>query len=416
MAYHHHHHHLGNSRNCVALLQRVDHYSDPPSVRFFATKAKNRRKKNRPDPNLTYPVKPRFPGNMKHTLTPGMDQTRAERIKELRNIAKEKILQYEDLYRKKTKGEKLPDPPPDAAHVLLQYVDHPIPQELVNSKDAIVDYIMNVFLAAYPKGARLRKLQRDIAFRMDTKDMYLKNKKMEYEKILPIIGEMERSGMIKIRLGKQGRLIIYKPSESQLAVEVLNKKIDLVMTKHFANDSVAQDDGDDGEDEIDDEEVAVKRGNDRKKHAKVDSDDEEDDSDDEEVSVKHGRKKRVTNRKKHVKADSDDEEDAADDEEIDDEEVSVKRGNIRKKQAKADSDDEEDASDKEEIDDEVVSIKHNRKKRGNIRKKHAKADSDDDDSEEVEKLELTKRDYERRYGLEEDQVDWIEEDYRNRPK
>jgi hypothetical protein len=285
--------------------------------RFASSKTKSRggRKSNNDNikkkSNKLKPV-----ANLAHTLTPSIGQTRAERIKELRKIAKEKILEYEDLYRKKTKGDKLPDPPPDAAHHLLQYLDASIPNDIKDSKDGIVDYILNVFLVAFPAGARLRKLQRDIAFRMDTKDMYLKNKKLQYEKILPIIGEMERAGQVKIRLGKQGRLIMYKPSESQLAVDVLNTKIDQVMYKHFGDSASSEE---------------------------VDKDDDVDDDDD----------------------------DVNDENENDD-------------------DDDDLDGDAKDVDD----------------------DNDNTDSDNEEKLELTNKDYQRRYGLEENQTDWIEEERR----
>jgi hypothetical protein len=316
--------HRSTSTTRTSDVQRYYHHETTPvgsvlvGAQRFASSAKRRggRKSNNDNikkkSNKLKPV-----ANLAHTLTPSVGQTRAERIKELRKIAKEKILEYEDLYRKKSKGDKLPDPPPDAAHHLLQYLDASIPNDIKDSKDAIIDYILNVFLVAFPAGARLRKLQRDIAFRMDTKDLYLKNKKLQYEKILPIIGEMERAGQLKIRLGKQGRLIMYKPSESQLAVDVLNTKIDQVMHKHFGNTASS--------------EVVDKE----------DDDDVDDDDDDVE-----------------------DENENDDDDYMDD--------------------------DAKDVDDS----------------------NDDTDSDNEEKLELNKKDYLRRYGLEENQTDWIEEERR----
>lgn len=206
-------------------------------VRHFAAK----KKKKQTTPKA--PPPPRDLHNSKDVLTDTLGKTRSERINELREISKKKILDFEDECRIKSRGEVIPEPPSDAAHHLLQFLDKDIPKELLPSKDAIQDFILNTFLVKYPKGARLRKLQRDIAFRMDTADTAVHKQKLQYEKILPIVGEMERANKLKLRVGKQGRVVIYKPSATQLAVEVLNQKIDQVVNTHFATEDK---DGDHG--------------------------------------------------------------------------------------------------------------------------------------------------------------------------
>lgn len=281
-----------------------------PSAVLFRTFA-SKRKKIKKNPETPKQRNERLAfQNPKYTLTVSTGQTRKERINELREAAKEKILDFEELYRSKSQGRVKPDPPPDAAHHLLQFLDDKVPKDLESSRDHLQDFILNVFLEKYPGGARLRKLQRDIAFRMDTKTAVAKGEKLQYERILPIIGELERANKIKVRVGKQGRLILYKPTAAQLAVEVLHEKIDQVMTTHF------------------DKEESTKKPSKKPKEAKED----EEPQDDEEAE-----------------------------------------------------DDEEQQDDEEPQD-------------------HSKKAKDDE-----EPLELSAKEYRRRYGREVDRVDWVEE-------
>lgn len=55
--------------------------------------------------------------------------------------------------------------------------------------------------------------------------------KLPYEDLLPLVGKLEREGKLRIRVGKQGRMVIYQPTAEQLEAEKMKEKIDNAVRK-----------------------------------------------------------------------------------------------------------------------------------------------------------------------------------------
>jgi hypothetical protein len=87
-----------------------------------------------------------------------------------------------------------------------------IPKELIPYISNIETYIVQEWLPSFPQGARLRKLQRDVAWRMNRKQS---PGKLNYESLLPIIGQLIRKDLIGIRLNQHGSLVIVPPGDTQ---------------------------------------------------------------------------------------------------------------------------------------------------------------------------------------------------------
>ena len=68
-------------------------------------------------------------------------------------------------------------------------------------------FVVETWLPTFPYGARLRRLQRDIAFRMLPAHQ---RGKLDYEtELVPLVGYLQRRGILKIASGRSGRMILY---------------------------------------------------------------------------------------------------------------------------------------------------------------------------------------------------------------
>jgi hypothetical protein len=113
----------------------------------------------------------------------------------------------------------LPPPPPKPPKVvntnffesLLEWKEHPVPEQLETSLPHIEDFITKMWLIAYPCGSNLRKLQRDIAFRMQSK--HRPDRKLPYQVIMTIIGKLEREGYLKIKMSGKGHCLIFRDDD-----------------------------------------------------------------------------------------------------------------------------------------------------------------------------------------------------------
>jgi hypothetical protein len=160
---------------------------------------------------------------MKHTpslLPRVMEQLRQ---KDTPSLAEQKLQHYlEALYE----TDREPTPLPDRSIKLLLHLDQPTSLRVMplDVKDRIKNYVLNEFLVNYNQdGARVRKLQRDVAFRMDHAGLALlenkqsnKDKKLPMEILVSILGEMERDGQVFVRFGKKGKMVIMRPPQEQL--------------------------------------------------------------------------------------------------------------------------------------------------------------------------------------------------------
>lgn len=72
----------------------------------------------------------------------------------------------------------------------------------------IKDFIKGAWLDHYPEGANLRKLQRDVAFRMSSGH---RPGKLPKEVLMPVLGQLEEEGAVQVRIRRSGRCLIYRP-------------------------------------------------------------------------------------------------------------------------------------------------------------------------------------------------------------
>jgi hypothetical protein len=115
---------------------------------------------------------------------------------------------------RKAANKLLPPPKPKPPKVvstkmydaLGEWKDKPISTKIANIAPHIHDFIKDMWLKAYPLGSNLRKLQRDIAFRMERK---YRPGKLPYQVIMPIVGKLEREGYLKTRVSSTGKCLIY---------------------------------------------------------------------------------------------------------------------------------------------------------------------------------------------------------------
>jgi len=102
-------------------------------------------------------------------------------------------------------------PPPNKATKYEKFKNQPIPKKLQHHLPNIERFLTDTWLPMYPMGARLRKLQRDIAFRMPRKE---RPGKLTYEQLMPFVGVFESKGLIRLReKATNGTLIITHPEE-----------------------------------------------------------------------------------------------------------------------------------------------------------------------------------------------------------
>jgi len=128
---------------------------------------------------------------------------------------KNRIRELRDLSKEKEVSAKMVSPD-NTAHELLPFLDKPVPKHLEKACPALEEYIVNTWLPMYPLGARIRKLQRDVAFRMKKRRLG----KLDYKELLPILGKFERKGLVKLRIGEKGRaIVILRPDADDEIIE-----------------------------------------------------------------------------------------------------------------------------------------------------------------------------------------------------
>lgn len=113
---------------------------------------------------------------------------------------------------KQWKAREQTKKPPAVKQDLSKHMKRPIPEKLHPYIPAMETYIVQEWLPSFPEGARLRKLQRDVAWRMNRKQS---PGKLDYEAMLPIVGKLLRKGLIDIRQNKNGSLVILSPSSKK---------------------------------------------------------------------------------------------------------------------------------------------------------------------------------------------------------
>jgi hypothetical protein len=185
---------------------------------------------------------------VKHTPTLVPTILEKLRLTGLPSLANEKLQEYETLYN----DEQEITPLPDRSVKLLLHLDLPITKNMLPAKDRIQQYITTDFLRNYLDGARLRKLQRDIAFRMDQSGLemvFAKEKKLPLESLLNILGEMERNDQVRVRFAKKGKIVVCRPSNYKFVSSASDDQ------PNGAVGNRNDDDGDDDDSTDDDDEM-----------------------------------------------------------------------------------------------------------------------------------------------------------------
>lgn len=112
-----------------------------------------------------------------------------------------------------------PKPPvcPKNYRKMCKLKTEPISARVEHRLVHICNFIIYAWLNAYPFGASLRKLQRDIAFRMQRR--YRLPEKLPLEEIMPIVGKLERENYLKTRMKVNGQVVIYRDYEENIVPE-----------------------------------------------------------------------------------------------------------------------------------------------------------------------------------------------------
>ena len=97
---------------------------------------------------------------------------------------------------------------PDQYEQYAKFLQEPIPEYLQPFLPAMEAFVVDTWLPTFPRGARLRRLQRDIAFRMLPVDQRPPGK-VALEDLSTVVGHLQRRGLVKTAAGRSGRLIIY---------------------------------------------------------------------------------------------------------------------------------------------------------------------------------------------------------------
>jgi hypothetical protein len=189
---------------------------------------------------------------VKHTPTLVPTILEKLRLTGLPSLADEKLREYETLYN----DDQEITPLPDRSVKLLLHLDLPITKNMLLAKDRIQHYITTDFLRNYLDGARLRKLQRDIAFRMDQSGLemvFAKEKKLPLESLLNILGEMERNDLVRVRFAKKGKIVVCRPTKYKFVSSASDDQQPNGAVGNRDDDDDDSGDDDDSSDDDDDE-------------------------------------------------------------------------------------------------------------------------------------------------------------------
>lgn len=103
-----------------------------------------------------------------------------------------------------------PKPPVCTKHYdeMCKLKTEPISDLIAHRVVYICSFIVHAWLNAFPQGASLTKLQRDIAFRMQRRHRL--PGKLPLSVIMPIVGKLERENYLKTKMKTNGHVLIYR--------------------------------------------------------------------------------------------------------------------------------------------------------------------------------------------------------------
>jgi hypothetical protein len=109
-----------------------------------------------------------------------------------------------------------PKPPVCTKHYdeMCKWKTKPISKRIEHRVVHICSFIIHAWLHAYPAGASLRKLQRDIAFRMQRRHRL--PGKVPLQIIMTIVGKLERENYLKTKMKSNGHVLIYRDDEENI--------------------------------------------------------------------------------------------------------------------------------------------------------------------------------------------------------
>lgn len=136
----------------------------------------------------------------------------------------------QDARRAKIEQRKAKAKPPSESLIqnTQEQLDKPISPEILSYIPAMESYVLKKWLPMYPGGARLRKLQRDVAWRMNRKQS---PGKLDFEMLLPFVGTLVRKGLVETRVNQRGVLILLQPEHNKKdgdeASSIMGESMDL---------------------------------------------------------------------------------------------------------------------------------------------------------------------------------------------
>jgi hypothetical protein len=157
-------------------------------------------------------------GGGPRTIDPNRDPVREARLKALKKARKA---------ASKLLGPKPKEvPSPSVYNGLLSWIDKPVSPKIEGILPHMEKFIIEEWLPRYPEGARIRKLQRDVAFRMERKH---RPGKLPYQVLMPVVGRLVRQGSLKTRMASDGACLIYHPDGKD--EEVATNAVSVISTQ-----------------------------------------------------------------------------------------------------------------------------------------------------------------------------------------
>lgn len=101
------------------------------------------------------------------------------------------------------KQRQLAEPPSPTRH--SKFLDVPIPSSVMPYVEKMTAYVKEDWLLKFPLGARIRRLQRDVAWRMNRR---ISPGKLPYEHLVPVVGYWKKNDVVDIVLKPDGELLV----------------------------------------------------------------------------------------------------------------------------------------------------------------------------------------------------------------
>ena len=131
---------------------------------------------------------------------------------------------------------------------LVKWKEFPIAPEIKDKLSHIESYIKGDWLDNYPLGACLRKLQRDVAFRMLPRE--LRTGKLPKDVFKPVVARLQEQGAVGVSINAKGlRYLIFRPGSRDKLNQSMYGDPDLLDESVLSNETDQDTDSTDSDDE-----------------------------------------------------------------------------------------------------------------------------------------------------------------------